>query len=191
MKAPQNVFEDLGGIKSNYILKNIFLLLFPDKKLLIIKYNKEIQKKLGITLEDYKKECQYNVLIEKEKGLIKKYIKDSNILIFEGEYKEDKITGKGKEYSIIGELIFEGEYKDGIKINGKGYDDEGNEIMIIENGIPKEYFDNGKLQFKGEYYKGKRWHGKIYNKDGIEKYEIKYGQGWGREYYYTGETLFF
>ena len=40
-------------------------------------------------------------------------------MIFEGEYKNGKRNGKGKEYSTDGDLIFEGEYKNG-KRNGKG-----------------------------------------------------------------------
>ena len=41
-------------------------------------------------------------------------------LIFEGDYKNGKRNGKGKEYSDYnGKLIFEGEYVNG-KRNGKG-----------------------------------------------------------------------
>ena len=61
------------------------------------------------------------------------------ILIYEGEYKDGKRNGIGKEYNIIkGDLIYEGEYKNG-KRNGKG----------------KEYY-NGKLKYEVEYLNGKR-----------------------------------
>ena len=38
---------------------------------------------------------------------------------FEGEYSNNEIIGKGKEYDNFGKLIFEGEYKNG-KRNGQG-----------------------------------------------------------------------
>ena len=52
--------------------------------------------------------------------------------IFEGEYKNGKRNGKGKEY-IKNKLIFEGEY-----LNGK------------KNGNGKEYNEEGKIIFEGE-----------------------------------------
>ena len=50
-------------------------------------------------------------------------------MIFEGEYKNGKRNGKGKEYSTDGDLIFEGEYKNG-KRNGKGIEKEKNYALI-------------------------------------------------------------
>ena len=44
------------------------------------------------------------------KGLIKIYYAEDNALIFEGEYLNGKINGKGKEYDRTGKLLFEGEY---------------------------------------------------------------------------------
>ena len=58
----------------------------------------------------------------------------NNKLIFEGEYLNGKINGKGKEYYDNGELEYEGEYLNG-KRNGKG----------------KEYYKYGELYFEGEY----------------------------------------
>ena len=37
-------------------------------------------------------------------------------IIFEGEYLNGKINGKGKEYYVDGNLIFEGQYSNGNKI---------------------------------------------------------------------------
>ena len=57
-----------------------------------------------------------NVLYEIKdgKGWIKEY--DSyDTLIFEGEYSDGFINGKGKEYDYYGELRFEGEYLYGKK----------------------------------------------------------------------------
>ena len=46
-----NIFE---SIKSKYILKRIFKYLSDTKLLKIIKYNKVIQNKLDINIDDYK-----------------------------------------------------------------------------------------------------------------------------------------
>ena len=67
--------------------------------------------------------------------------------IFEGEYKNGKRNGKGKEYYLFyneqENVIFEGEYLNGLR-NGKG----------------KEYDEFGELIFKGEYFKGQMWNWK-------------------------------
>ena len=66
---------------------------------------------------------------------------------FEGEYLNDKRHGKGKEYNSKGNIRFEGEFLNGIKWNGKGYN-ENNEIDYeIKNGtgLIKEYDDENKL----------------------------------------------
>ena len=57
-----NEFENIKSekyieksIESSYILKNIFSYLSEKQKLKIIIYNKHLQKKLDINIEDYKK----------------------------------------------------------------------------------------------------------------------------------------
>ena len=62
---------NLKYIKSSYIIKGIFSFLHEEKKLNIIIYNKEIQKKLLIDIRDYKK--------------------------LSGKYKIGEKNGKGKE----------------------------------------------------------------------------------------------
>ena len=47
-------------------------------------------------------------------------------LYFEGEFLNDKINGKGKEYYSNGNLKFEGEYINGKKWKGKGFDELNN-----------------------------------------------------------------
>jgi len=42
------------------------------------------------------------------------------------------------------------------------------------------------LMFDGVYLNEKRWNGKGYNKDGITEFEIKNGNGKGKEYYKNG-----
>ena len=76
-----------------------------------------------------------------------------------------KRNGKGKEYDFDGKLEFEGEYLNGER-NGKG----------------TEYYNNSKLKFEGEYLDGKRWNGKGFNKKGKNDFEIKGGNGKGKEY---------
>ena len=129
----------------------------------------------------------------------------NNLLIYDGEYLNGKRNGIGKEYqandveSAIcgnGTLSFEGEYLNGRKWNGKGYDDNNNEVYEIKNGkgfikkdcgtelIFEEEFLNGeingngkgkgkedyskeKIKFEGEYLNGKKHgEGKEYNEKG-------------------------
>ena len=77
MNPPQKDHGILLGIKSKYNLQEIFDFLIQNIKLNVIKYNKEIQNKLNITLDDYKKESQYDIV--KQNGVLKKYIHNLNI----------------------------------------------------------------------------------------------------------------
>ena len=84
-----------------YIIRDIFSLINKKEKLNLIKYNKQLQKIIGVDIEDYKK--------------------------ISGKYKIGEKNGKGKEYDIYNnELIFEGEYLDGKKM-GK----EKNIMMMV------------------------------------------------------------
>jgi len=79
-----------------------------------------------------------NIIYEIKNGL--EYIKEFGILgrlIYEGEYSNGQINGKGKEYDQEGNLEYEGEYKNGIR-----------------NGIGKEYYQDN-LLFEGQYLDGK------------------------------------
>ena len=129
----------------------------------MIIYNKKLQNKIGINFDDYKKESR-KLKIGEKNGKGKEYILNTNILIFEGEYLNGRKNGKGKIYYDDESIKFEGEYFKGKIIEGKGNDNQGNEILKIErNGKGKEYYNNGKIQFEGEYYNGRRWSGKGYN----------------------------
>ena len=118
-------FEDnkskvnLKDIKSSYNIKRIFSFLYEKQKLKMIVYNKELQKKCLIYIEDYKKiSGKYKKGEKNGKG--EEYTIYTNILIFEGEYKNGIRNGKGKEYYNNGKLKFEGEYLNGKrKENGK------------------------------------------------------------------------
>ena len=153
-------------IKSNYMLKGIFSLLIDYIKLDMLNYNKLLQKRIQISTEDYKKICKKYKIIEKP-GKIKEFDLITNKLIYEGEYLKGKRNGKGKEYDINNNIVFEGEYLKGKKIEGKGYDKDGNIIFILNrNRKGKEFYDNGEIQFEGEYLNGKRWNGKGFNYNG-------------------------
>ena len=137
-------------------------LFIKNKELELFSHSKKIQKLFNLTLDDYKKESRrFRIINDDGKG--KEYLINTDILLFEGEYKNGKKNGLGIEYSFIGKIIFEGEYENGIKKNGKGYDYKGNTILTIENGNIKEFYENGQLMFIGEYINGRKWKGKKYN----------------------------
>ncbi len=74
-------------------------------------------------------------------------------MIYEGEYSDGIRNGKGKEYFKNGKLKFEGEFKKGKKLNGKGYDKNGNldYELINGSGKMKEYNQDDELIEEGEY----------------------------------------
>ena len=61
-------------VKSKYILKKILLILDEKRKLLLLKYNKDYHKLMGINIDNYKK--------------------------LSGKIKIGGINGYGKEYEI-------------------------------------------------------------------------------------------
>ena len=184
----------LEYVKSQFIKKEIFSFLKEKQKLNILLYNKQLQKFFGFDIEKYKIISKRYKIGEKN-GFGKLYELNTNILIFEGEYLNNKINGKGKEY-IHGKLIFEGEYLNGVR-NGKGkeyIDDklifEGEYSNGVRNGSGKEYYFNGKLIFEGEYLNGKKWNRKGYNNKGDLKFDIENGNGKGKIYDYEGFLIF-
>ena len=182
--------SELDNIKSIYIIKTILYTLNRSIFLNFINYNKKIQNKLCINIEDYKNLGNRTKIIENN-GLGKEYKLNTDILIFEGEYLHGKKNGKGKEFYENGQIKFEGEYLNGKILNGKGYDDKGNLVLVIDkNGNGIEFYKNGKMQFEGKYYNGKRWNGKVFNYRGKEVCELKYGTGVITEYGYNGQKLY-
>ena len=151
----------LENIRSRYILRKIFCKMNDKRKLKIVIYNKRIQKKLNLTILNFK--LISGKYIEGEKnGIGNEYDIYTDLLIFEGEYKNGKKIGKGKEYGKFGDLIFEGEYLNG-KRNGRGKEYKKGSVIFQgeykdwkRNGIGKEYkFDS--LFSEGEYLDGKKW----------------------------------
>ena len=139
------------GIKSLYNLKEIFSLVRTNIKMNIIIYNKELQKKIGIDIEDYKKKSG-KYIIGKRIGKGAEYIQAKNKLIFEGEYLNGKRNGKGKEYYKNGEIKFEGKYLNGLK-NGKGIEYYFKKYFNQEIEIK---YEGQYLKFEGEYLNGLR-----------------------------------
>ena len=152
--------------------------------------------------------------IQNGKGIIKEY--DEDRLIFEVEYLNGELNGKGKELFHYGFfdrelgkkiyrgkiIIFEGEYLNGKKWNGKGYDNKGNIICEIKNGKGniKEFNNSGYLFSECEILNGVK-NGK-YNEYRNKNLELKFegiyfnGKKWnGKEYddnnnlIYEGEYL--
>ena len=163
MEIKSTVFTQIKNNKSAYIFKKVFSFLCEKAKLLLINYNKKIQKELNINIESFKKESQrYRIILKNGKG--QEFLINTRYLIFEGEYKNGKKHGKGYEYYynnnleqddkylkwekreqkrnnyFKGNLKFKGEYFEGKKISGKGYDNNGNLVLVIENEKGKEYF---------------------------------------------------
>ena len=100
-----------------------------------------MQIKLNINKENFKALSKREIKGEKN-GKAKEYLINSDILIFEGEYKNWKRNGKGIEYYTNGTIKFKGEYLKGKIMEGEGYDKEGNLILKIEkNGFGKQYCD--------------------------------------------------
>ena len=191
----------LDNIKSFYFIKIIFSFVNEKEKLKIIKYNKNLQNKINISIINYKFykgkyiiyeskgiEKEYKGFIEEDSFIFEgeywngeRYGKgkeffwyDIDLIEFEGEYKNGKRNGFGKEYYYNGNLQFEAEYLNNKEFKGIKYDINGNIIYILNNninGIRKEYNDDGKLLFEGEYINGK---GKEYFEDNILKFEGEY-----------------
>ena len=164
MDKCQNIKTEINiekEIKYPNILKDIFSFLSEKQKLNMLIYNKQLQRKFGINIENYKKaSVKYKVGERNGKG---KEYNNNGKLIFEGEYLNGKRNGKGKDYDYDGCLEFEGEYLNG-KRNGKGKEYKSGKLIFEGeylngekwNGKGKEYNNNGKLIFEGEFLNGKR-----------------------------------
>ena len=203
----------LDKIKSSFFKKIIFSFINDKNELKIIKYNKNLQKLIGINIINYKIFSGRYIIYE-TKGKGKEY-NCENKLLFEGEFLNGE-RKKGKEYSEDENIIFEGEYLNGRRWNGMGYDIEENivyelkngkgyvkeynydDILLFEgeylngkrNGKGEEYNFKGNLIFEGEYLDGKRWNGKGYDIYYNIVYELQKGKGYVIEYYSNGRLKF-
>ena len=128
----------LENIKTSYFINKFSSFVDERKKLEIIKYNKNIQKLMNISILNYKIFCGRYFI--KEGNIMKEYSYYNDQLEFEGEYLNGKRNGKGKEYfyNFDGVFSIEVSYKNGEK-----------------NGFGKKYLNN-QLIFEGEYLYGKK-----------------------------------
>ena len=185
----------INNVKSRLILQKIFSFIYSERNLNIIRFNKKLQNKFNITIDNFKKSCKKYKIGERT-GKGKEY-NLYDILIFEGEYLNGIKNGKGKEYYYNGKLKYEGEYLNGKKWNGKEYNRLNEIIYEIKDGKGKvkEYFNDESLIFSGEYLNGERnGQGKeMYTNDKI-KFEGEYlngkRNGKGKEYNYKGKLIF-
>ena len=187
--------EDNGNgiifkIRSKVIMKKVFSLIIENHKLSLLTYNKKLQNKLFLDINNYKNISQKYQKVENNNEKIKQYILSTDILLKELTYETYNNKIIGREYDGNGNLKFFGEYINNRKISGKGYDNRGNTILIIKNGKGKEYYNNGKVRFQGDYLNGKRWNGSGFNYKGENEFDIKYGKGNIKEYDYYGNLLF-
>ena len=117
-------------------------------KLDLIKYNKKLQNLLEININTYKEKSQ-SLKIGKKDGYCRIYALYTMALKFEGEYKNGKKNGKGKEF-YKNHTIYEDEYELGEKI-GSILIYEGEYLNGKRNGKGKEYNKEGILIFEGEF----------------------------------------
>ena len=178
----------LKKIRSNYILRIVFIFLDEKQKLKIIKYNKSLQKDLLNELDYFKKISGRYIIQDTTYNCGKEFTIDKNTLVYIGGYKNGKRNGKGVEYDENGIYKFEGEFLNGRR-NGQGkeYRKSENYNKLIElsfegiykngkrNGKGVEYNENGKYKFEGEFLKDlKEGFGKEYYKNGNIKFEGEY-----------------
>ena len=101
----------LDNIKSSFFKHILFHHLNIKRKLIIIKYNKSLHHLLNIKLIEYKiLSGKYIIFGKNGKG--KEYYRKyeygwKDKLMYEGEFKNGKRNGRGKEYFISG--IIEGD----------------------------------------------------------------------------------
>ena len=117
-------------IKSSFILKKVFINIDNKRKLNLIIYNTQLQKKLGLDIIDYRR---FSGKYKRENnGFLRIYNSYDDRLLFEGQSLNGKRNGEGKEYDLKGNIIFEGEYLDDKKWKGFEmiYDEDNNNILF-------------------------------------------------------------
>ena len=194
----------LDNIKSLYIIAIIIDYKDEKRKLELIKYNKNLQKRLDISLLNYKfLSGRYIIYEEKEKAKGREYKGFDGKLLFEGEYYKGA-KKKGIEYYdfyLHETLIFEVEYKNHKTWNGKLYLSRNIIYYEIKEGkiylnekfcdekdlkLLLEYLDEYKNTIKEDYYSDN-------DDDGLSKYEGEYSKGYkhGKGKYYFCDKLIF
>ena len=184
----------LKDIKSSYFIELLFSHVDEKQKLKVVKFNKNFQKTIHITIANYKYFTGRYIIYESN-GIGKEYRGTDNRLLYEGEFFHGERKGKGKEYWEIledGYVKYEGEFLHG-QWNGKGREYYFDNLLIYEgeflngkkHGKGIRYSGKDKIQFEGEYFNGKEWIGTRHNYNGkIINIEI------GKEYGPLGDLIF-
>ena len=143
----------LENIKSKYIIiKNVFDLLEPRHKLKIIAYNKSLQGKCSININDYKNTAGCYV-IKEVNGKYKIKTIENDLLIYEGDYFKGKKHGKGKLYKIMEAKLSELENQKGNELFLNKYKEfKKSQNINIENKKCTEESREGIIKKKGEKY---------------------------------------
>ena len=189
----------LENIKSLFFTRMLFSYIDEKYKLKIIKYNKNLQKIINISLSNYIHFKGKYIIYESE-DFGREYYGINDKLIFEGEYYNGERNGIGKEYNEYGYIIYEGEFLNGKRRFLTKYDNIIiKKINISGNGKGEEYDKFGNLLFEGEYLygdrsgKGKEYYG-INNMNDKLMFEGEYlndkRNGKGKEYYDNGNLKF-
>ena len=89
----------LDRIRAIFFIRKLFSNIDERIKLKIVRYNKSLQKKIDISLINYKIFSGRYIIYEIN-GIGKEYNGYNDILEFEGEYLNGERNGKGKEYNI-------------------------------------------------------------------------------------------
>ena len=182
-------------IKSIY--RKVFILSYIDerRKLKLIKYNKNLQNYMNISLINYMLFSE-KYIIKLDNGITRIYNAFDDELLYEGGFSNNKLNGYGKIFDDEGRILFEGEFLNNKK-NGKGkeYNYRYSDIFVFDgeylndkkNGKGKSYYtdydDNIKIDFEGEYLNNKEWSGKKYDSHGNIIYELNNGKGKVKQYY--------
>ena len=85
----------LDRVKSIHFVKRLFRLISEGKKLKVVKYNRNIQHKLNITILDYKSFIGTYTAFEGN-GIVREYYSYNDVILFEGEYLNGRRNGYGK-----------------------------------------------------------------------------------------------
>ena len=186
----------LENIKSTYFLKIVFFHLEEALKLEIVKYNKSLKNKIGLSLINYKEFTDRFIEYSSETSGIEYNTEDK--MIYNGGFLNGKRNGNGREYNINQVKTFEGEYVKGKKWNGEFICESETYQLKNGNGHIKEYIYNKFnyiIIYEGDYLNGKRnGKGKEFNVDNNLIYEGEYlngkKNGKGKEYNLFHELIF-
>ena len=145
---------------------------------------------------------EYEINLDKIKALnnYKLYDFDTNKLIYEGGYVNNKKNGYGTEYHTNGNLLYQGDFIENKKSGYGTIFDKNNRIKYSGNWQNDQmhdqgtfYFENGNIKFSGIFLVGKKnGFGTSYDQNGNKKYEgnwcmdMRIGDG---KMFYTNGSL--